>query len=96
MESPFIFNKYVTGPDFIARSAELNLLTDMLNQRQNCLIIEPPKSGKKSLVNQAIINLKKESANFQLCEIDLFNVIYSWQKYLFLRMSHTFYIDKAH
>lgn len=74
MESPFIFNKYVTGPDFIARSAELNLLTDMLNQRQNCLIIEPPKSGKKSLVNQAIINLKKESANFQLCEIDLFNV----------------------
>lgn len=74
MESPFIYNKFVTGPDFIPRSAELNLLTDMLNQRQNCLIAEPAKSGKKSLVNQAIYLMEKESANFRLCKIDLFNV----------------------
>jgi hypothetical protein len=74
MESPFIFNKFVTGPDFVPRSAELNLLTDMLNQKQNCLIIEPAKSGKKSLVNQALLVMQKESANFRLCEINLFNV----------------------
>lgn len=74
MESPFIFNKFVTGQDFIPRSAELNLLTDMLNQRQNCLIVEPSNSGKKSIVNQAILTLQKESSNFHLCKIDLFNV----------------------
>ncbi len=74
MESPFIFNKFVTGQDFIPRSAELNLLTDMLNQRQNCLISEPANSGKKSLVNQAILVMQKESSNFLLCNIDLFNV----------------------
>ncbi len=74
MESPFIFNRFVTGQDFIPRSAELNLLTDMLNQRQNCLIVEPANNGKKSIVNQAILVLQKESGNFHLCKIDLFNV----------------------
>lgn len=74
MESPFIYNKHVTGNDFITRSAELNLLINLIKQNQHTLIYEPPKSGKRSLISQAILQLQKESWNFTLCQCNLFNV----------------------
>ncbi len=74
MDSPFVFNKFVTGTDFIARTGEQNLLFNMLKQRQHCLIYEPAKSGKRSLIQQTILRMQKEAGNFTLCNINLFNV----------------------
>lgn len=74
MDSPFIYNKFVTGQDFVGRQQELSLLVNLVRQRQHVLIYETPKSGKKSLVQQGLINLRKEAYNYTVCNINLFNV----------------------
>lgn len=74
MDSPFVYNKFVTGSDFVSRTTELNLLVNMLRQKQHCLIFEPPKSGKRSIVQQAMMRLQKESDNLTPVNINLFNV----------------------
>ena len=74
MDTPFTYNKFVTGSNFIARQKELTLLTNLVRQGQHSLIYEPPKSGKKSLVQQALINLRKENHSFSAANINLFNV----------------------
>ncbi|MFA6334605.1 MAG: hypothetical protein WCX48_03500 [Bacteroidales bacterium] len=74
MDSPFIFNKYVTGGNFISRARELDTLVDCIKKKEHSLIYEPPKSGKRSLVQQVFIKLHQDSYNFTLCTINLFNV----------------------
>lgn len=74
MNSPFIYNKYVTGSDFIARYQELSLFTNLVRQKQHLLIYEPPKSGKLSLMQQGLIKLRQESYHYTVCTISFFNV----------------------
>lgn len=74
MDSPFTYNKFVTGSDFVGRQSELNLLVNLVRQRQHVVIYETPKSGKKSLVQQGLITLRKEAYNYTVCNINLFNV----------------------
>ncbi len=74
MDSPFIYNKYVSGSNFIPRTAEIDILTDRIRKKEHSLIYEPPKSGKRSLVKQVFTKLNQESYKFTLCTISLFNV----------------------
>lgn len=74
MDSPFIFNKYVTGSNFVARASDLGTLVERIKKKEHILIYEPPKSGKRSLVQQVFIKLRQDSYNFTLCTINLFNV----------------------
>lgn len=74
MDTPFIYNQFVTGSDFVSRQQELNLFTNLVKQKQHALMYEPPKSGKKSLVQQGLINLRKDGYNFIVTNINLFNV----------------------
>lgn len=74
MDTPFVYNQFVTGSDFVSRKQELNLFTNLVKQKQNVLIYEPPKSGKKSLIQQGLINLHKEGYEFTISNINLFNV----------------------
>jgi AAA+ ATPase superfamily predicted ATPase len=74
MDSPFTYNKFVTGSDFVGRQRELSLLVNLIRQGESVVIYEPPKSGKKSLVQQSLITLRKEAYNYTVCHINLFNV----------------------
>jgi len=74
MDSPFIFNKYVTGSNFVARASDLGTLVERIKKKEHILIYEPPKSGKRSLVQQVFIKLRQDSYNFTLCTINLFNI----------------------
>ena len=74
MDTPFIYNRFVTGHNFVGRQEELNLLANLLKRRRHVLINETPKSGKKSLIQQGLINLIKEGYNYTVCNINLFNV----------------------
>ncbi len=80
MDTMFIYNKSVTGQDFIGREYEVNLLSKTILKklsRESCLnpvIYAPPKSGKNSLIEVVINKLKKEGSLFTLCPINLFNV----------------------
>lgn len=74
MDTPFIYSTYVTGKNFIGRKAECNTIANLLGRQENVVIYGPPKSGKRSLVQQALFNMRISGGQFSACEIDLFNV----------------------
>ena len=74
MDSPFIFDKSVTGRSFAGRRSDCNSLAGIVTHGQNAVIWGPPKSGKMSVVRQTLFNLKTSGHNPILCEVDLMNV----------------------
>ena len=71
MESPFIYNKPVTGKNFIGRKGETTILSNLLTAGENIVIYEPPKSGKTSIVQQALFNMRIQGKRFVVCELNL-------------------------
>ena len=69
MESPFIYNKHVTGKNFIGRKADITILTNLLNLGENVVIYEPAKSGKRSLVEQTLFNMKIATQRFNVADV---------------------------
>lgn len=74
MESPFVYNKFVSGGNFVPRNEEINLIAERIKSKEHTLVYEPPKSGKYSLIQQVFLKLKHDGYNFALCPIDLFNI----------------------
>ncbi|MEF9986005.1 MAG: hypothetical protein RSC28_03730 [Bacteroidales bacterium] len=74
MESPFEYNKFVTGSNFIGRTKEVGILCNLLKERSNILIYSQARTGKKSLVCNSLDKLKQESYHFTMCNINLFNI----------------------
>ena len=74
METPFIYNKYVTGKNFIGRRSDSTVLSNLLSAGENVSIYEPPKSGKMSLVEQTLFNMRIQGKHFLVAEIDLLDV----------------------
>ena len=74
MDSAFIYDSYVTGKDFVGRSSDVTILSNLLLQGENVVIYEPPKSGKTSLVQQALHSLKTGGNRFRCCELSLMSV----------------------
>ena len=58
MDTPFVYDKYVTGKNFVGRKTECTVLANRLDAGENVCIYEPPKSGKMSLVQQSLYNLR--------------------------------------
>ena len=50
MDNIFQYNKYVIGKQFLGRGVEVRALANLLTQGENVVIYEPPKTGRKSLV----------------------------------------------
>ncbi len=74
MDTPFIYDTFVTGKNFIGRKAECSALTNLLENGENVCIYEPPMTGKKSLVYQTLFNMRLAGKHYSVCEADLFNV----------------------
>lgn len=74
MDSAFIYDKYVTGKNFVGRKKELRNLSNMLSGGENIVIYEPPKSGKMSAIQHTLFNLKMSGSRFSVCSVNLFNV----------------------
>ena len=75
MESPFEYNKYVSGAQFIGRSKEMAQLCNLIRERNNVLIYGPAKIGKKSLVYNSMELLRHDHKDITFCDINLFNII---------------------
>lgn len=71
METPFIYNRFVSGAHFLSRREERNSLTHLLRQNEHALIIDGPRTGKRSLVQQAFLDLKALSFQYTVCHLDL-------------------------
>ena len=74
MESSFVYNKPVTGKYNIGRRQDATILSNFIDQGECICIYEPPKSGKRSLVQQTFFNMRVASRKFVPVQISLLNV----------------------
>ncbi len=74
METPFIYDKYVTGRYFVGRQSECNTLSNLLKAGEHVSIYEPPKTGKMSLIHQTLYNLRNGGMQFMVSFVDMLNV----------------------
>ena len=74
MDTPFIYDKHVTGRYFIGRRSECMILGNLLKAGEHVSIYEPPKTGKMSLVHQTLFNLRNDGHQFIVAFVDMLNV----------------------
>ena len=74
MESPFEYNKCVSGAQFIGRNKEMAHLCNLLREHNNVLIYGPAKIGKQSLVYNSMELLRHDHKDITFCNINLFNI----------------------
>ena len=74
MERPFVYDRYVTGKNFIGRKKDCNILGNLLEAGENVVMYAPPKSGKMSVIQQTLFNMRASGKNFLVGQLDLMNV----------------------
>ena len=74
MDSNFPYNKPVTGRHFFGREPEVRAFANLLSQGENVVIYEPPKTGRKSLVQQGFYNMKMTGARFEPVHLTLLDI----------------------
>lgn len=74
MAGNFIYNKHVTGKNFIGRKKDTEILQNLLSQGENISIYEPAKSGKQSLLQQTFFNMRIATRRFSIAEVSFLNV----------------------
>ena len=74
MDSTFIYDRYVTGKDFIGRKQDCVILGNLLSQGENVALWEPPKTGKMSLIQQTLFNMRMGGMRFVVGELTLLNI----------------------
>ena len=74
MDTPFIYDNYVTGKNFVGRKLECNILSNLLEAGSQVSLYEPPKSGKMSVIQQTLFNMRSVGKQFSVAWVNLFNV----------------------
>lgn len=74
METTFTYDRPVTGKDNIGRRDEVAILVKAIRSGNNIAIYEPAKSGKTSLVRQAMLEIKRTGVQFRSIECSLLGV----------------------
>ncbi len=74
MDTPFIYDRYVTGRNFIGRQSECAILANLLRAGEHVSLYEPPKTGKMSMVHQTLYNLRNGGVQFMVAFVDMLNV----------------------
>lgn len=74
MDTAFVYDSYVTGKNFIGRKTDCNTLANLIEAGEHVAIFEPPKSGKMSVIQQALYNMRAAGKQFVVVRVNLFNV----------------------
>jgi len=74
MDKPFVYDRYVTGKSFVGRKMDCNILGNLLEAGEHVVIYEPPKSGKMSVVQQTLFNMRASGRQFMVVHVNMFNV----------------------
>ena len=77
-----MYDNYVTGRNFVGRKSECTILSNLLEAGEQVVMYEPPKSGKMSVVQQTLFNMRAAGKQFSVAWVNLFNVrtIYDFLK----------------
>lgn len=87
MDTPFPYDKYVTGKNFIGRKGSCTLLGNLISQGEHVWISAPPKTGKTSLIQQTLFGMRMSGKSFSVGQFSVLN-IRTPQEFL-LRMGST-------
>ena len=87
MDGAFIYSKHVTGKHNIGRKGEGMALANLLASGENVVLWEPPKTGKMSLVQQTLYNMRIGGDAFSVAEFSLLGV--RSREAFMLRMGNT-------
>ena len=74
MDSPFIYDKYVTGKNFIGRKNDCTVVGNLISQGEHVVLSSPAKTGKKSLIQQTLFNLRMSGHNLRIGQFSALNV----------------------
>ena len=74
MDRPFAYDNYVTGKSFVGRKMDCNILGNLLEKGEHVAIYEPPKSGKMSVIQQTLFNMRAAGKQFSVVRVNMFNV----------------------
>mgnify|MGYP003292536509 CR=1 FL=1 len=74
MDRPFAYDNYVTGKSFVGRKMDCNILGNLLDKGEHVVIYDPPKSGKMSVIQQTLFNMRAAGKQFSVVRVNLFNV----------------------
>lgn len=74
METTFTYDKYVTGKKFLGRKQTCTTLANLLGKQENVYIYDAPKSGKMSVIQQTLFNMRIAHQQFIACEVSILNV----------------------
>ena len=70
----FIFDRYVTGKDFIGRKQELELLENLVFKGESVAVYDEPGTGKMSLIQQMLSKARMHGQNFILADVSFMKV----------------------
>lgn len=74
MDTPFVYDTYVTGRYFLGRATERAILANLIKSGEHVSIYEPPKTGKMSLIMQVLRDLRESGNDFVVSMVDMLNV----------------------
>ena len=74
MDTPFVYDRYVTGKNFVGRKMDCTILSNLLEGGENVVMYEPPKSGKMSVIQQTLYNRRASGKQFMVVHVNMFNI----------------------
>lgn len=74
MDGAFIYDKYVSGKNFIGRKREVTLVQNLLQQGEHIVMWEPPKTGKTSLIQQSLFNMRVSGNRFTAVQFSIMDI----------------------
>ena len=74
MDTPFIYDRFVTGKNFLGRKADCTILSNLLAAGEQVMMYGRPKSGKMSVVQQTLFNMRLSGRQFMVAHATLSNV----------------------
>lgn len=74
MDTPFVYNDYVTGKYFVGRTMECTIMANLLKAGEHVSVYEPPKTGKMSVISQTLYNMRNAGVQFMVSFVDMLNV----------------------
>lgn len=74
MDTPFVYDRFVTGKNFIGRKTECTIMSNLLESGEHIFLYGRPKSGKMSIVQQTLFNRRMSGRQFMVAHASLSNV----------------------
>lgn len=74
MDTPFVYDRFVTGKNFIGRKTECTIMSNLLESGEHIVLYGRPKSGKMSIVQQTLFNRRMSGRQFMVAHASLSNV----------------------